>query len=221
MMKSELIRITDGLLRTLPNVAEVNHKELFLWYEKNNIPKVISLMKNQMGVRCRIYVKSINDFGPEEIFNGRKAHRKAHVFVPEIFPADYLQKNLTVEMHLFEKQIVNFSSFVKTISHELAHLILYGMHHNLRHSEEATDIAAIVLGYGLYYFQSITPILGGRADQSSYLTPDEIKYVIGRVLKERKFYPIGSHSKNNVQKDLKSFESMLENVRNQIGKLFK
>jgi len=42
---------------------------------------------------------------------------------------------------------VPFETFAYVVSHQMAHIVLYASHHQLRHSEVATDLLAMISGF--------------------------------------------------------------------------
>ncbi len=83
-----------------------------------------------------------------------------------------------VVMHIKKDFLMEcpFESIIYGIAHELCHILLYALRHELKDSEEATDLTAMMLGYRHFYrfgyeyskIDNIRPV--------GYLSFEEIRY---------------------------------------------
>ena len=137
-------------------------------FKKENFNQFIWEMKEDMNLKTRIFFK----FHPDSELISRI---KGNPFLAEILgtykeyniPFDRHKEPATIrfsepllfgtesfENHRFELLIgetmkyESVESFIYLLAHELSHIVLHSIKHPLRHSEVATDICAIILGYG-------------------------------------------------------------------------
>jgi|GEM_PF-1944507 len=156
----------------------INSTMLENLYREKRYPKMISEIKNHMSIDCKLSVKCITS-APLPGYENTPAWIK----LPRYFPAykSPAQRNMKLTMFYYKAEMDSYYKFVMLISHELAHLFLSSVNHSLRGSEEATDICAIVLGFGRFYELGQTTFNSNGRTRLGYLSIDEIIYVLSIV----------------------------------------
>lgn len=167
-----------------------------------------------MKLDLRIRVGLVNEGGPE----GAPAWVSAPKPMPRFGTAEFKKTLVTV---LLRKSFIRshiFEQVAIVIAHELAHVVLFGISHQLQETEEAVDLTAMLLGYGDLYvagsFVEVVPIgfwprFGLFVEKNferierrtyrtlGYLTPEEVRYaavVLGKPLDSFQVSPPASKS---------------------------
>ncbi len=178
--KDELRSLTIKLKRDF-KLRLIDQSNLERLFSQSEYAKMISIIKNHLGVTCKLSVKCITSDWLREINTPI-----ARIEVPEKFPAygskEYLETKLDMSFYK-ELTSLSFHAFILAIAHELCHAVLHGLGHPLRHSEEATDITAMLLGFSINYELgkiTINNQIPGETSmhQLGYLTLEEIFFVI-------------------------------------------
>jgi len=68
-----------------------------------------------------------------------------------------------------------------SISHELAHIVLHSLDHNLKKSEEATDITAMMLGFSKFFEIGHTVIREKHYKKNGYLSFEELIEILNII----------------------------------------
>lgn len=144
--EEQLASITKTLKNSFPVINPINRNLLEGLFNEKKYTEIFSVMKNHMGITCRLSVKCITT-------KRNPSDSPATVDIPENFPlfGTSAQKNLVIKLTFYKELTDSFFVFIMAISHELSHIVLNSVAHPLKTSEEATDITAMILGYGLYY----------------------------------------------------------------------
>jgi hypothetical protein len=76
------------------------------------------------------------------------------VMIPSNLPS-FVQptfKDATITMYVRNSlKLESFETFAKCVGHEMAHIVLYATRHQLKGSEIATDLTAMILGFSEIY----------------------------------------------------------------------
>jgi hypothetical protein len=163
-----------------------------------------------MNIVCQVSVKCITSKLASE---GSMA--PAWVEVPDFFPLynSPAQRNMKIKMYIYKQEMDSYYKLVMIISHELAHLFLYSLNHSLRRNEDATDICAIVMGFGRFYELGQTTYNGNVRTKLGYLSFEEICYVLSIVEGQRvAITPPTSSSKSEAGKKTSWFSKLFGNL---------
>ncbi|HXK37632.1 MAG TPA: hypothetical protein VJ579_01015 [Candidatus Paceibacterota bacterium] len=158
--------------------------ELIRLFEKHEFRGMVAVIKRQMRLSMPIRVCYVNDprYGPEKCV----AWVDGLNFVP-FFGTQNIRGEMA-SMYLRQHALVDMPSpsLIFAIAHELAHVLLTAFRSELNTDEEATDLLAILLGYGTCYaagktYQCKYPFGANfpfeRSEfTSGYLSIDEIIY---------------------------------------------
>lgn len=123
-----------------PNLLETNFKE-------KRYSEVVKTMMRIMGLslRVKIICYSEEKFPEQDAF----ARIKIPINLPLIGTPYF--SNLSIDLEIRACLKYDFDKFVAVIAHELSHIVLKGSNHELKDSEEATDLCAVIFGFGLFY----------------------------------------------------------------------
>lgn len=116
-------------------------------FKEKKYSEVVKTMMKIMGLplHVKIICYSEEKFPEQQAF----ARIKIPIDLPLIGTPSF--SNLSIDLEIRDCLKYDFDKFVAVIAHELSHIILRGSNHELRDSEEATDLCAIIFGFGLFY----------------------------------------------------------------------
>lgn len=130
----------------------------------------------KMGIQNKIRVRKYS----EEKWHTPNA--TAVIGIPDPMPRfgtmEFKQMEIVIEIRDAIKN--NFYPFIKTIAHELSHVIMFSTKHELCHSEVATDLCAMVFGFSDFFMKGHTIItminpLFQEVKRTGYLNESQIK----------------------------------------------
>ncbi len=178
--KNELRTMVSDLKKSLPNPKPIDNGFLEKSFINNDYISIVKYMKQHMSVLFRISIKYYSEATPPAHGDKKGCTVPAQVSIPASLPPyGKMQENISIVLSLYGKSEAfrSFHSTIMAISHEFAHIVLHGINHRLQHSEEATDIAAILLGYSKYYESGHTSYVEEGWSKLSYLTFEEVIFV--------------------------------------------
>ncbi len=148
MDRKKQIDLWVAELRKTFRVRSIDYQLMEKLFNERQYAKMISEMKNHMGIVCQISLKCITS--PPVI---KSKYVPAWSKIPEIFPpyGSQAQQNTKVVIFFYKEEMRSYHHFMVMMSHELSHIILYSLNHRLKMSEEATDILAMIMGFGHSY----------------------------------------------------------------------
>lgn len=165
--------ITRELKKRIP-YKKVNERELEKLFEKKRYQDIIFLIRKHMGIVCGLSVKCIVDTD-----NPYQYSAPARVQLPSFFHpyGSRRQKELKINMWFYKSHAQSYRPFIVAMAHELSHVLLYSLNNQFKTSEEATDICAILCGFGKYYELGHTTFRGTTKSELGYLSFEEVMYV--------------------------------------------
>lgn len=178
--EEELFLLTKKLRQTLPVCRPVNSSHFEDLFNKKKYAELISEMKRHMGIFCKLSVKYIST----DVSEGKSP---AYVLLPDFFPAfgSTTYTNMTISLVFYADLLKSFHKFSMMIAHELSHVVLHSINHPLKKSEEATDIAAMILGFSREYELGHTTFFETETRKIlfkvGYLTFEEVIYVLSII----------------------------------------
>lgn len=176
--KQEILCLAEEIKKSFPNTCPINESFLRKLFEEKKYARLISEIKNHMGVQFKVSVKCFK--------KGKLTDQKgaAYIALPVPFPPrnSLAYNGLVLELFMNKNLLNSFYHFVMVVSHEFSHVVLYSLNHPLKHSEEATDITAIVLGFSKFYELGHTTITShyfySNCQEIGYLSFEEVIQVI-------------------------------------------
>lgn len=139
----------------------------------------------------------------------------ARVHIPGNLPVygtdKFKQLKIGIDMKSSAKK--HFYAFIRSISHELAHVILYSTRHELNDSEIATDLCTMVFGFsdvvrkGSIYKKEINGSL--FRGTIGYLSEDQIRYATNYIESVRNYVPAPKTRFDNI---INTFNNILNNL---------
>ena len=174
-------------------------------FQKKQFKQIMVEMKEDMRLKTRIFYKFIpdseiissirgNPFSSEILrmykeydipFNRNKEPATIRFSDPPPFGTKSFE-NHRFEISIGETmQYESAESFVYLLAHEFSHIVLYSIRHPLMDSEFATDICAIILGYGDVMRKG--RILAGKV-KLGYLTDQQFEIACGVVDEKKPYY---------------------------------
>ncbi len=179
----ELKSIVEKLRISLPVVKKIDDEKLRQFFNSQQYREMVSFMKNHMRIDCRILLKCMD--GQNNVTQNGDHVRSTPAFVtlPEQFPlyGSTAYKNLQIKLTYYKAYAERFHYFSMMIAHELSHIVLYSINHELKHNEEATDITAIMLGFETYFELGHTTLTKSANSKLGYLKYEEMIYVMSVV----------------------------------------
>ena len=105
------------------------------------VRELLALMRLPSRVKVKMY--------PDKLWP-HKPGSAAKIFIPATLPFLYdpAYQKIVFQIDIRESHTREYIPFLIVTVHELAHLLLHSLQHNLRKSEIATDLVLIVLGFG-------------------------------------------------------------------------
>jgi hypothetical protein len=163
---------------------ESTHVLMDAW-EQEKVADMISVISKHMGIKCNLRVGVVkNDFS----YNA-----PAWVELPAEFPyfgtAEYRCLQVTIFLRKAVVETWQYDTLVLGLSHELSHIVLESFQHELKRTEEAVDITAIILGFGRFYLR------GCHQEEAVFLIDAET----GQPMKQVQEWQIGYLSKDEVR----------------------
>lgn len=131
----------------------IPENELRRFYEKNDLTGMIKTIARLLRLQNPIIIRDIT----EEMKRNKDALIKliASVTIPGSMAPYGTRAFGVMPIELFFNRaylkIAPFEGIVFTIAHELCHVILHSIGHELKKSEMATDLAAMILGFRNFY----------------------------------------------------------------------
>jgi hypothetical protein len=202
VFRQELLdSLHDTLRATFGGIHPVvPHAKLAFLFSRKDYVGLVSEIAQVLCVDLHLFVALVKSGGP--------AGAPAWVNIPSPMPQygtrEYKETRINVFLRNEFLATAPFETLVFAIAHELAHILLHGLHHPLRSSEEATDLTAMILGFAEYYKngavykvgEQSTPVTeayfavsmrleeygndGGKV-KVGYLSPEEIGYLTARI----------------------------------------
>jgi hypothetical protein len=177
----EIREITHSLLHSLGKRPAINEETLASHFKEKKYTHLVSELKKHMGISCIISIKYHT--GKLMYMNENGADVPAWVYIPEQMPL-YKSKEynaMNIELNIHEHCSSSFTQFMMIVTHELSHIVLHSLRNKYKMSEIATDIAAIVLGYGKFYEISHTRVNHEGIRRTGYLVFHEVIHVCEMV----------------------------------------
>lgn len=174
----EISRLAEEIKKYFPNTRPIDESFLRKLFEEKKYARLISEIKNHMGVRFKVSVKCFE--------KGKLTDQKgaAYIALPIPFPPrnSPAYNELVLDLFMNNDLLNSFYHFVMVTSHEFSHVVLHSLNHPYKNSEEATDIAAIVLGFSKFYELGHTTITSNffysSCQKIGYLSFEEVIRVI-------------------------------------------
>lgn len=147
-MRKEMIEsYIDNLRASLGRVrTPINEEQLRSLYNSRNYAGMIWHIKNHLALDLRVILGLANKGGPAA---------PAWVVRPSELPmfgtSSFRQLTITVYIRKSYLTVSCFEEVVCAIAHELSHVVLDAIRHQLRWQEEAVDLTAMLLGFRDFY----------------------------------------------------------------------
>ena len=162
----EYVKKLSGSLGIFPPVDETELQKL---HENKNYAKMVGYVARSLRLHPTLRVGLVNSGGP--------LNAPAWIIIPSpIAPYGTLAFEKTLVTLYIRKLFLETAPFhaaVLAIAHELSHLVLHSIYHELKYSEAATDLTAMLLGYREFYRKG-----------SQYKTPDDVSPGSRALLRE-------------------------------------
>lgn len=183
MSNHQLLSWVRSLQRSLGEPRPlVDTEPLRLLHEQRKYVEMASLIKRSLGLDFNLSVGLVNSGGPENAPAWVETPRHMPIYGSRAF------RELRVITY-FRKSFLStapFGTVVLAMSHELSHIVLDSIHHELREEERAVDLTAMFLGYRklyLNYTENKTESFLGDPNTTlvahyGYLSLSEIKYAV-------------------------------------------
>lgn len=144
LSNQDIEKYLDILSQSFGLYPMVNETSLKIQFEYQLYTEVVYEMLRRMGLPVRIKIICYSD----EKYPDKEAF--ARILIPVDIPRIGTESFKSLRIHLEIRACLknNFDKFVTVIAHELSHLILHGTDHQLKDSEEATDLCSILFGFG-------------------------------------------------------------------------
>lgn len=157
----------------------IRHGELRKLYAGKKFTEMVGFVRKSMNLDLRVRVGLVNSGGVDA-----PAWIEKPVNMPPFGTPEFRSSLITMYLRKSFLAESPFEAVVCAIAHEFSHVVLGCTGHELRYSEEATDLTAMMLGYRDFYRLStsskefddyILDLVFG------YLTPDEVTYAANRM----------------------------------------
>lgn len=149
------------------------------FFEQKEYAWAVKEIKDYMGIGYKIKVRVRDDI-----------KNPARILLPIPFPPAHIAKNYRFEIEIHKNMKDDFEVFVVNVSHELAHLLLHSNDSDCKYSEKATDVAAMLAGFGYFVWNlrkksTISISLFNKV--YGYLSNEEINFVYDCIVNDRRF----------------------------------
>lgn len=182
----EMLDILTNYFGVHPNIPED-----FFDYDFNckNYKTIISKIKNRMGLNNKIKIICYeSDVYP----CNDNVKSPARILIPSNVPmiGTRMFKDTTITIEIKNRTRKNINIFTVSICHELSHLVLHGVNHELKLSEKATDLCVMIFGFSNFVEKSKDiPLIniGNMCFSISmgYLSKEEISTAIAYLKSKR------------------------------------
>jgi len=190
---------TQKLCASLGGVyPPINPEKLKKLYEEKKFVEIAHYIQTNLRINLQLRIKFENFRGPD--------NAPAWIGIPELMPlyGSRTFNQLILTIHVWKSFLKNpFEAIIRSFAHELCHIILRALSHELQYKEEAVDLAAMIFGYRNFFrtgsqykeiikqekngpfFKKIIDFLSGNSKKQKnvirthtfgYLTLDEINF---------------------------------------------
>jgi hypothetical protein len=166
----------DKLISSYGLYPTINEAGLRIQFEHNLYAECVLSVMRYFKLNNKVKVVCYAD----HLYPCKDSFAKVHLpcFVPIYGTDQFNRLKITVEMRETGKK--HFYAFIRSLSHELAHIILHSTRHDLHQSEIATELCTLVFGFSDFMRKgSIYKIVkNGELHRCTigYLTEDQIRH---------------------------------------------
>jgi len=204
-MRAPVHELIDQLLETFQTVTPpVNPTVLRELYDRGDYASMLGWIKKSMRLDLRVGLRIVNATGNSPPMWVETPSRMPLFGMPEFRRARVV---VNVRRDLLEAK--PFTWVIAGFAHELSHVVLFSLGHELQHHEKAVDLTAMILGYqsfiadaeitktegtllsvlmailllplGVFFWGGTTR----KTQRIGYLTNTEAKFALGRLAKLR------------------------------------
>ncbi len=148
MIEEYVKKLSVSLGGVRPPVPEETLRDL---HEAHDILGMVDYVRGTLNLPVRINIEVLNDSDMDLQDKSFGRRGVARIAFPEAMPPYGTGAFRKVKCEMWIRKSLAYQaplpSLVKTIAHELSHIVLYAVQHELRDEEEAVDVTAMVLGY--------------------------------------------------------------------------
>jgi hypothetical protein len=163
---TELLGSFGGYTRRPADDSELEH----LWLARD-YTAMLGFVQRVLAVDCNLSLGLVNSGGPDA---------PAWVILPDKLPlygsSSFKNYRATVYVRRTYLAKAPFEVVVKTLAHELSHVLLNSLPHSLREKEEAVDLTAMILGFRDFYVTGSHMVVDDMHYQTSYLSREEVSH---------------------------------------------
>ncbi len=154
------------------------YKAYEIWFQQNLISEIVLDFLNRVKIPAKIRITKVKTLQNNE--DGTSVRGRIHGLETNnqpilFYSEEFKNKRFLIEIH--ERCYHDFSVFITTFIHELAHLVLYSTHNKYHKSEVATDL--FVMCFGLFFH-----VKSGGVE--SYITKEQIAFAQRYIELKRK-----------------------------------
>lgn len=200
-MSASVRDLVDELLKTFqtatPPVDPAVLREL---YDRGDYASMLGWIKKSMRLDLRVGLRIVNATGPSPPMWVETPSR-----MPLFGTSEFRRTRVVVSVRRDLLATKPFTWIVAGFAHELSHVVLFSLGHQLQHDEKAVDLTAMILGYQSFiadaeitktegtFLSTLIMILllplgvffwrgtRQRTQRIGYLTSAEARFAIGRL----------------------------------------
>lgn len=178
-MRQKLVENLIGELKDSlgPMRPPIEEEALQEAYDSKNYHEMVRLIKTHCRIGLRLRLGLVNHgSGNIPAWVARPKH------LPFTGTPEYQQTQVDLYLRKSFLSRCDFEQVVLAISHEMSHLVLDSLRHKLRHTEEAVDLTAMMLGFRDFYVTGCKQIFGLSSGEErvvrslGYLTLEEVNH---------------------------------------------
>lgn len=140
MIESYIEKLSASLGGIRPLIPPEKLREL---HEKKDFTGMVGYIRTTLNLGLRIRVGFVNSGGPTKA--------PAWIVIPNPIPPygtrKFNETRVTIHLRKLFLKKSTLETKVTVIAHELSHVVLASIHHELKNREEAVDLTAMILGY--------------------------------------------------------------------------
>ncbi len=152
-----------------PQPLPVDEAMLRKQFEEKDYTGMFKAIKEQMVLLLQLRIGFVNKGGPE----GVPAWIQGKLSYPIYGTPEYKRTKETIFIRKSFLAQAQFPSVVYAMAHELSHVLLGSLQHQLRNDEVAADLTVLLCGYGSFYKEGRVysfPAEEGESGEESFLS---------------------------------------------------
>lgn len=172
----EIQELVGRLLKSMRIVPWVNSDVLRGLYYRKDYAKMLGWIKNSMRLDLHVELRIVGTTHQTPPIQNAPMWIELPGKMPLFGTPQFLYTHVIVNVRKDLLDTKSFAYVVAGFAHELSHVVLNTIQHELQHNEKAVDLTAMILGYGAFITDAEI-IKTVRASSDSYIETERLGYL--------------------------------------------